>query len=81
VKTAEQIGTETLARLASQAARNRDAGNTLRAEIRTVMQADTGPERLTAQRIRAQLSRVPRPSIRTIQGHMQAIRAEPSASR
>ena len=81
MKTAEQIGTETLARLAGQAARNRKSGAALRDEIRAVMATHSGLEQLNAKCIRAQLSREPRPSIRTIQEHMQAIRAESSASR
>lgn len=81
MKTVEQIGAETLARLAAQTARNRESGAALRAQIRTAMATYTGSERLTARRMRVQLLRTPAPSIRTIQQHMRAIRAESSASR
>jgi hypothetical protein len=79
VKTPEQIGTATLARLARQTERNSAAGSALRAEIRAAMGADTDLRRLTAKGIRSRLSRVPPPSIRTIQVHMRAIRTESAA--
>lgn len=78
MRTAEEIGVATLARLGAQAARNREAGNALRAEIRTIMQAHT-TGRLTAKRIQALLPRERQPSIRRIQEHMQAITKETSS--
>ena len=76
VKTPEQIGTAILTRLARQAERNRAAGSALRAEIRAVMDSDANPALLTAKVVRNRLPWVPSPSIRTIQQHMQAIRAD-----
>ena len=81
MKTPTEIGTATLTRLTPQAARNKAAGSALRAEIRAAMVSATEPEMVTAKGIRNRLSRVPLPSLRTIQGHMKAIRAESSASR
>ena len=80
VKTPEQIGAEILDRLARQAESNNSASSALRGEIRDAMSVIPAPERLTAKGIRNHLSRVPLPSIRTIQEHMRAIR-ESSASR
>jgi hypothetical protein len=76
VKTPDQIGHETLTRLARQAERNRADGKALRAEIRAAMAAYSEPGRLTAKGVRNRLSRVPLPSIRTIQAHVRIIRAE-----
>jgi hypothetical protein len=70
-----------LDRLANQAARNRAAAEALRGQIRTIITAHAGPDRLTAKRVLAQLTCDSPPSIRTIQEHMQTIRAESSASR
>jgi hypothetical protein len=75
MKTANEIGEQILMRLAAQAAANRMAASELRDEIRAVMLAHQGTERLTAKRVLAKLTRGPLPSIRTIQEHMQIIRS------
>jgi hypothetical protein len=72
---AQRIGTEMLRRLAAQAERERFKGAQLRAEIRAIMAAHTGSERLTAEGVRAQLTRCPLPTSRAIRRHMQAIRS------
>ena len=81
MKSAAEIGAATLARLAAQATANREAGAALRAEIRAVMEAHVGPDRLTAKRVLEKLSRRPLPSVRRVQEHMRAIDAESSAPR
>jgi hypothetical protein len=78
---AEQIGAKVLATLAAQAARRRQAGIALRGAIQAVMATHSGPERLTAKRIRNLLDREPLPSIRTIQDHMREINAASSVPR
>lgn len=81
MKSPAEIGAATLARLAAQAAANKEAAAVLREEIRVVMVTHVGPDRLTAKRVIGKLSRRPLPSIRSVHQHMQAINAESSASR
>jgi hypothetical protein len=78
--TAAEIGAMALATLAEQTARNRAEGDARRATIRRIMAEHTGPDRLTAVRVREKLSGVPL-SVRAIQDHMKIINAESSASR
>jgi hypothetical protein len=72
VKSAEEIGAATLARLARQTARNRAAGNALDEVIRDILAAEP---RLTARQV---LERLPPEwgwcSLRTAQLHLQRIR-------
>lgn len=81
VQTAEEIGTKVLATLAAQAERNRQTGAALAAEIRAVMEAQSGSGRLTARQVHELLPTSSACSIRRIQEIMQAIRAASSASR
>ena len=81
MKSPEQIGTDTLVRLARQAERNKVAGSALRAQIRAAMLDHAGTEPLTAKAVRNQLLRVPLPSIRAVQQHMRSIRAQSAALR
>jgi hypothetical protein len=75
--TPAEIGVKALATLAAQAERRRQASTALRHEIRSLMTAHSGPERLTAKRICKLLgSRCPTPSVRTIQDHMREIKRD-----
>jgi len=78
---AEEIGCRVLEVLLRQAAANRESGNRLRAQVRTVMNAHTAPCRLTAKLVLEQLNVTPAPSIRRVQEVMQEIRASSSVSR
>jgi hypothetical protein len=81
-RRAEAIGVAALRVLRQQAMRNHAAGEALSAEIRAIMTAHSGSERLTAKRIQVLLTRDPRPSVRRIQEHMAKIKsAESSAPR
>ena len=72
--SAAEIGAKALATLAAQAERRRQASAALRRDIRSLMAAHSGPERLTAKRIGKLLGRFPAPSLRTIQEHVRAIK-------
>jgi hypothetical protein len=64
--------------LYAQARAKKAQGAALQAEVAAVMKAHPGQKAYT---IRSYLSRDPLPSVRTVQGHMQAIRAQSSTSR
>jgi hypothetical protein len=77
VKTPEAIGTAILARLARQAERNKAAGGTLRAVIRGLLDNMGDGQRLTAQQVLKQLpTEWSWCSLRTVQIHIQRIRAD-----
>ena len=74
MKSPAEIGAATLARLAAQAAANRAAGESLYAEVRAICAAHQGPERLSAKRVSARLTRDPKPSVRRIQELLARLR-------
>ena len=76
-----KLGERMLANLAAQAARNRQVGAALRAEIGAVMARHSGPKPMTAQQIREALSRKNPPSVRRIQKHLKILRAPSSVGR
>jgi hypothetical protein len=77
MKTAEEIGAATLARLKAQALVNREAGEALREEIRGVLERQPEPHRLSARKIRALLRLDPQPSLRSVQRRLKEICAKP----
>jgi hypothetical protein len=76
-----QIGERALANLAAQAARNRQRGDALRAEIGALIARHQGPKPMTAQQIRDALARENLPSVRRIQKHLKLLRAPSSVGR
>jgi hypothetical protein len=76
-----ELGERVLANLAAQSARNRQLGLALRSEIQTVLTRNPGPKPMTAQQIRAALSRKNPPSVRRIQKHLRLLRAPSSVGR
>jgi hypothetical protein len=76
-----ELGERVLANLAAQAARNRQAGAALRAEIGALIARHPGPRPMTAQQVRASLPRVNPPSLRRIQKHLRLLRAPSSVGR
>jgi hypothetical protein len=70
-RTAEDIGRSTLERLANQRAEQQAKAQALRDEIARLADADRGPRRGLAKRIRGQL-RLPL-SLRAVQWHVQEI--------
>jgi DNA-binding SARP family transcriptional activator len=76
-----EIGERILAPLIAQSARNRQRGDVLRAEIQALIDRHPGPKPMTAQQIRAALSRENPPSVRRIQKHLKLLRAPSSVGR
>ena len=80
MKTAQQIGQDTLSRLAAQAERNRKSGAALLAKISAVLAAHPDPDRLSGRQVRALLV-PPLPALRTVQQYRKILRAESSMLR
>jgi hypothetical protein len=75
------LGRAALANLEKRRAAQKAQGAALRAEIRNAMVTYADPRPMTAKRILARISRIPLPSVRSVQAHMTAIRAEPPVLR
>lgn len=75
------VGRAVLANLEAQRARQREAVEALRDEIRYLAQSDAGPDRGRARRIRDRLPWRIRPSLRAVQRHLAAIRGALSECR
>ena len=69
MKSAEEIGRETLERLAAQAAANRAAGDVLRAEVRAIWRPG-----MTAKQVIERMSRTSLSSVRRVQEVIRQIR-------
>jgi hypothetical protein len=81
MKTAEEIGRTILAVLAAQAARNKNAAISLRAEICDVLIKHQLSKRLSARKVLTLLTRDPAPKLRTVHKHLKILRAQSSVMR
>lgn len=78
---ATQVGLAVLANLEAERDRKRAEAELFREQIRAIADRDVGPEWGRARRIRQRLPISQRPSLRTVQRHLQTIRATESSRR